>query len=76
MTLHGYVTAELTYGTTHMCHVPAWPWAIFVLYKFISPTLRHPLWLLPAENKHVCHFYSSSGFLAASLLVPCIYWVQ
>ena len=32
MTLHGYVTAEITYTTVHACHdVLIWPWTTFVL---------------------------------------------
>ena len=62
MTLHGCVTAEITYGTEHVHYeVPSWPRATFVLEEYISFT-----WNSPAE---LCAFmlcYVTSAATAAA----------
>ena len=74
---NGYIITELTYSTTHVHHVvPTWPQAMFVLYKYINPTWEDPFLLLPREKKCVCSSYDSLCLLSASLLQPCLPWVQ
>ena len=47
------------------------------MYTYISTTWRIPFCYVSHERiKHVCSSYSSSNFLPASQLMPCLPWVH
>ena len=52
MTLHGYVTAEVTYSTVHGHHdVLSWPGATFVLKTYRGPTRETPFAAVPVQRE-------------------------
>ena len=65
--LRGYVTVEICalQMRVHLCSV-----------RVYKPYLSSPLLLLPEEIKRVCSPNGSESFLPASLLTPCLPWVQ